>query len=48
MCDLMHDQLGNAVAPSHLDGVSPVVVDQNHTDLAAIPSVDDARGVYHT
>jgi hypothetical protein len=46
--DLLHDQLGNAVTSSHLDGVSAVVVDQNNTDLTAIPSVDYARGVHHS
>jgi hypothetical protein len=44
----LYDQLGNAVTSRHLDGVSNVVVDQNNTDLTAIPGVDYARGVHHS
>jgi hypothetical protein len=41
------DELGDAVPPGDLDRVGPVVVDQDHEDLAAVAGVDRTGRVEH-
>lgn len=43
--DLLHEQLGDAVAAMHHDGLGRIQIDQCDLDLAAIAGVDCARTV---
>ena len=45
MLDPLHDELGDAVPPANLVVGTGIGVDQQHPDLVAIATVDEARGV---